>query len=170
VKRITLLIIITVASAVLAGAAVLGPGPAPLTGTLTSPEALAAAVLDGLVRKDRPALERLALTGQEFAAHVWPALPAARPERNLTAQYVWGDLSAKSRMHLANHLSRTLPAGARITAIDFEGESSHYGRVTVRRDSVITLADAEGRSSKVRLFGSMIEHAGRYKVFSYVTD
>jgi hypothetical protein len=67
-------------------------------------------------------------------------------------------------------LSRTLPAGARITAIDFEGESSHYGRVTVRRDSVITLADAEGRSSKVRLFGSMIEHAGRYKVFSYVTD
>ena len=54
--RITLLVMITVASAVLAGATVLRSRPAPLAGTCVSPEALAAAVLDGFVRKDCAAL------------------------------------------------------------------------------------------------------------------
>jgi hypothetical protein len=34
----------------------------------------------------------------------------------------------------------------------------------------VTLRDARGARTTVRLFGSMIEQDGRYKVFSFVTD
>src|SRR5688572_4482490 len=70
-----------------------------------SPEALAAAVLDALARGDESALEALALTEQEFRDHVWPDLPAARPERNLPFSYVWGDLRQKGSETMAQTLS-----------------------------------------------------------------
>ena len=168
--RITLLVVITVASAVLAGATVLRSRPAPLAGTCVSPEALAAAVLDGFVRKDRAALERLAISRQEFSDHVWPVLPASRPERNLSAQFVWSDLSGKSRLHLTRTLTLPLPAGARVSGIEFRGETTRYGDLTIRRASVVTVIDGEGQPVDVRLFGSMLEQNGRFKVFSYVTD
>ena len=158
------------AGAAFGGASALISRPAPVQGTVHSPEALAAAVLDAFQRGDRSALERLAISEQEFADHVWPALPAARPERNLTASFVWADLSGKSRQYLATNLKRPLPPGARAVAITFEGDTSRYGTITIRRQSVITLTDAGGHSTKARLFGSMLEQNGRYKVFSYVTD
>lgn len=169
-KQITLLVMITVASAVLAGATVLRSRPAPLAGTCASPEALAAAVLDGFVRRDRAALERLAISRREFSDHVWPVLPASRPERNLSAQFVWSDLFGKGRLHLTRNLAMPLPAGARVSRIDFRGETSRYGDLTIRRESVVTVIDRAGRPVDVRLFGSMLEQNGRFKVFSYVTD
>lgn len=169
-KTLAILLAIIVGSAVLAGAGVLRSRPAPVAQTFASPEALAAAVLDGFVRKDRAALERLAISRQEFADHVWAELPASRPERNLSARFVWSDLAAKSRRHLTRNLGLTLPTGARLSGIEFSGETSRYGALTFRRGSVVTVTDGEGRAVKVRLFGSMLEQNGRYKVFSYVTD
>lgn len=169
-KRITLLVILTVASAVFAGATVLRSRPAPLEGASASPEALAAAVLDGFARKDRAALERLVISRQEFIDHVWPVLPASRPERNLSPQFVWDDLSGKSRLHLARNLTLPLPAGVRVSGIEFRGETTRYGALTIHRESVLTVTDLQGRPATLRLFGSMLERDGRYKVFSYVTD
>jgi hypothetical protein len=168
--RILLLGAAILGAAVVAGASVHLSRPAPLAGTFDSPEALASAVLDAFQRQDRPALERLALSDREFADHVWPVLPAARPERNLSVEFVWGDLAAKSRAHLTRNLQRGLPPGARVTALAFEGETSRHGGVTIRRQSVLTVTGADGSLARVRLFGSLIEQDGRYKVFSYVTD
>src|SRR5687767_9252327 len=69
------------------------PAP-PLSHTFDSPEALASAVVAGLARRDAAALSSLVLSEQEFRAHVWPVLPASRPERNLPFDYVWKDLHA----------------------------------------------------------------------------
>src|SRR5918994_7547737 len=88
----------------------------PLADTHPSPSSLASAVLDALARRDRSALEALALNETEFRDHVWPQLPAARPERNLPFSYVWGDLRQKSTQALSSLISRE--GGKRYELID----------------------------------------------------
>lgn len=132
--------------------------------------ALAQAVLDGLAAADREALRRLAMSEQEFRDHVWPDLPASRPERNLPFSYVWTDLAQKSDQHLAQTLA-TL-GGQRLVAVsvDFEGGTTRYRTAAVHRDSAVLVRLPDGSERRVRVFGSMLEQGGHFKVFSYVVD
>ena len=169
-KTLAVLALTSAAAAAIVAAAAVIAEPGPLRATFESPQALGAAVLDAYQRQDREALRRLALSEEEFRAVVWPVLPASRPERNLTVEYVWGDLAGKSLAYLSSNLKRPFPSGAQVASVSFDGESTRYGTVTVHRRSQVTLTDASGQVSTVRLFGSIIEQDGRYKVFSYVTD
>lgn len=142
----------------------------PLEHTQPSQAALTRAILDALERRDVTALRSLALTEQEFRDHVWPELPASRPERNLPLPYVWEDLHQKSEAGLARILQAR--GGQRYQLIDltFTGGTSRYRTFQVHRESVATVADTSGARTQVHLFGSAIEQGGRLKVFSYVVD
>ncbi len=144
------------------------PSKPPLAATHGSPREAAQAVLDALAAGNVETLQTLALSEQEFRDHVWPGLPAARPERNLPFSYVWGDLRQKS----AGRLTATLAAhGGRRYALQdvrFSGETSYPG-CTVHRDTVFVV-QAPGGPEELRLIGSMIEQDGRWKVFSYAVD
>ena len=143
--------------------------PVPLANTRNSPEALATAVLDAVARGDRMALEALALNEQEFRYHVWPDLPAARPERNLPFSYVWGDLHQKSDGALTALLQAH--GGRTYTLIDvaFDGETK-YASYDVRRAATFRVRDASGAEMDLRVSGSMREKDGAWKVFSFVVD
>ena len=78
---------------------------APLPNSHDTPEALARAVLTAFEKRDSDGLVKLALDKQEFAEHVWPELPAAKPERNLSVNFVWGDLHQKSNIMLHESLA-----------------------------------------------------------------
>jgi hypothetical protein len=145
--------------------------PPVLEQTFESPEAVAQAVLRGLDARDTNALNALAVTEHEFRKMVWPKLPAARPGRNIPWDYVWNDLHGKSMMQLqarVNEWQRT--DGSAVARVEFTGETTDYETFRVRRDSVVVLRTPGGGESRHRLFGSMIEESGRYKVFSYVVD
>src|SRR5688500_10220904 len=99
-------LLIVVGATVLSSCSV-GPSPAPpLANACQSLESLAAAVLDAVALRDEVRLRSLALNEQEFREHVWPELPAARPERNLPFSYVWGDLRQKGAASLELLLAR----------------------------------------------------------------
>jgi hypothetical protein len=136
-----------------------------------SPNAVAQAVVDGMSRKDVAELSRLAVTEDEFRDLVWPRQPGSRPERNLPWTYVWRDLAAKSRGQLLARVSEW-PAQGRLTVeqVTFDGETTDYDTYRVFRASRLTLRDATGRLITARIFGSIIEQRGRFKVFSYVVD
>lgn len=142
----------------------------PLTHTFESPDALAREVLVRLARNDRAGLEQLALTHDEFEAYVWPHLPASRPERNTPLSFVWGRLKQQSDLSLAGTLARHGGQAYMLREVRFEGETSVYGNVTVRRESVLVVATPDGAIERLKVFGSMLESGGRHKVFSYVTD
>jgi hypothetical protein len=144
--------------------------PTPLEHTHTSIESLATAVLDGLARNDRHALETLELTEAEFKAHVWPHLPASRPERNLPFSYVWNDLRQKSRDGLTLTLRARGGKQYHLVGARFAGESTRYGVSEVHRETVLTVRDERGNQQDIRIFGSSIEEGGRWKIFSYVVD
>lgn len=158
--------VLVLALLMLAGCA---PAPAPLSDTFDSADALAGAVIAAVTSGDDARLARLALSEQEFRDHVWPKLPAARPERNLPFSYVWGDLRIKSQAGLAAVLAQY--RGQRLTLVDVRfGEATPYDGYVVHRDSVFVVRTADGATEDVRLCGSMIEQAGRWKVFSYVVN
>lgn len=116
------------------------------------------------------ALRALALTEQEFRDHVWPELPASRPERNLPFSYVWGDLHQKSEQVLAATIARHGGQRFTLVAVRFAGETSPYPSYTVHRETVLEVRDGSGAPAAIRLFGSLIEHERAWKVFSYVVD
>jgi hypothetical protein len=137
--------------------------------TRESAEGVAAAVLAALARQDRPALEGLALNEEEFSEHVWPYLPAARPERNLPLAYVWGDLHQKSQAGLTQTLSRHGGRRYELVGVTFD-DWTDYGAYRVHRQANVQVRDASGSVSTIRVCGSMIERDGAWKVFSYVVD
>lgn len=140
-----------------------------LAHTHAGPEALAQAVLDGLARADRPALEALALTEQEFRDHVWPELPVARPERNMPFSYVWGDLRDKSRLTLSATLREYGGRRFELQRVSFTGKTDYPG-YTVHREATFHVRDSSGVETALRVSGSMVEQDGTWKVFSYVVD
>lgn len=139
----------------------------PLSGAQPSAEGVVSAVLDALASRDTVALESLVLSEQEFKDHVWPHLPAARPERNLPFSYVWGDLHQKSRQNLSRTIREFGGRRLRLTRVSFSGETAYPGSV-VHREAVATVTDEKGYTVDVRVCGSLIEQDGRWKVFSYV--
>ena len=143
---------------------------APLPNACDSPEALSRAVLAAIERRDADTLRTLALSKEEFTEHVWPDLPAARPERNLNASFVWGDLNQKSNIMLRGTLAAHAGTKYELVRITFLGETTQYDSYRVHRESELTVKDLNGSDRHLRLFGSVIEKDGRYKVFSYVID
>jgi hypothetical protein len=142
----------------------------PLAHTFASPEALAQGVLDALARRDRSRLEALALSEAEYRVHVWPELPASRPERNLPFEYVWGQLKQRSDAALARTVDRHGGKSYSFRSIAFRGEETSYATFSVLRESEVVGADDSGREWVLQLFGSAMVKDGRYKLFSYVTD
>ncbi len=141
----------------------------PLEHAGPSAEAVASRVLEALEHRDRAGLEQLALNEAEFKAHVWPELPAARPERNLPFSYVWGDLHQKSQAMLASTLASQ--GGRHFTLVSMRFEAvTDYRTYKVHRRATLEVRDSEGHPTTLRLYGSMLEQDGRWKVFSYVVD
>jgi hypothetical protein len=142
----------------------------PLANTQDSARAVAGQVLDAIARRDRPALEALAISEPEFRVHVWPSLPAARPERNLPMSYVWGDLHQKSTASLSRILTQHGDRRYDLVDVRFADEATPYDGYVVHRKAVLTVRGADGSTEEIRVCGSLIEKDGRWKVFSYVID
>jgi hypothetical protein len=126
-------------------------------------------VLEAIANRDRPRLERLVLNQEEFREHVWPELPAARPERNLPFAYVWGDLRQKSELALSRTIAEHGGQRYGLEKVTFAGETP-YPSFTVHRAASLVVRDSSGAESTLRVCGSLIEKAGGWKIFSYVVD
>jgi hypothetical protein len=128
------------------------------------------AVLDAIQRRDVVTLRSLALNEQEFREHIWPELPASRPERNLPFSYVWGDLHQKSEAALVQTLARHGGRRYVLVSVRFAGEATRYPSYTVYRETVLKVRDDAGTEAELRVFGSSLEKDDAWKVFSYVVD
>ncbi len=142
----------------------------PIPNSAASVDALAQAVLDAVAVSDEAALRRLALDEREFREHVWPDLPASRPERNLPFSYVWGDLRTKSDAGLATVLRDHGGRRYQLERVRFGGGTTTYDTSVVYRDATLEVRGPDGQRDTIQLFGSVIQKAGGFKVFSYVVD
>jgi len=142
---------------------------APLADGAASPDALARAVLEAIRTNDRAGLARLAVSEREFREHVWPRLPASRPERNLPFSYVWGELRQKSDAALAATIQRYRGRLFEVMTVSFS-RATDYVEYKVHREATFRVRDSTGNESDLRVCGSLLEKDGLWKVFSYVVD
>ena len=143
---------------------------APLSQTFESPEAAARAVLEGVAARNSDALLDLALDEHEFRQVVWPELPSSRPEVGLPVEYAWRQLHLNSRAQLAHTVDEHGGQRYELVSVHFRGETTRHETYTVHRETELVIRDSTGATRTVRLFGSLLERDGQWKVFSYVVD
>lgn len=141
-----------------------------LEAAASSPTELADRFLDHLAEGDMEGLQALGLTEEEFREFVYPELPAADPVRNTSAEFVWNQLFIRSQSSLHGTYDRL--AGRRLKLVDmrFAGGTEPYESYLVHRESVLILADEDGVEHTERLFGSVLELDGQFKIYSFVRD
>jgi hypothetical protein len=152
-----------------AGAATPAASAGKLSDASPSVEALARRVVSAVAAGDRKALALARVTEKEFRELVWPELPASKVP-NVTADFAWSQASLHNHAGfervLENHRGRIYE----VVAIRFLGGVTSYKSFKVHNKSVLTVRDETGAVRDVRLFGSVLELDGQYKLFSYVAD
>jgi hypothetical protein len=141
-----------------------------LANTRESIFALAQGILDRIEADDLEGLMALRVDESEFYWLVWPELPSSNPDRGLSWDYVWRDLNQKSVNSARRIVDRYTGHAYQLMRVEFDGETTEYGRYRVHRDARVVVQDADGEIRRLDLFGSVIEMNGRYKAFSLVTD
>jgi hypothetical protein len=137
---------------------------------LDSKEAVAAAVLDALWQRDAGRLRALAVSETEFRKYVWPALPIARAGLGGSVDYWWVDHQTRSLGALGNTLKERGGQRFGLVAVTFTGPATDYGPFRVHREATLSVRDWQGSVLDLRFFGSMIESAHGWKVYSYIID
>lgn len=163
---IRLLLVVLVAGVAGCSAA---PAAIVFTPSYDSKDAAVTAFLQALAARDRDTLLAQAVSQNEFLKHIWPALPASRPDVGMPADRAWADQAQRN----VNFLSQTLSdhGGRRyeLVAASFDGSPTTYGSFTIHPKTTLDIRDEFG-VREVRLFGSMIESGGRWKIYSFVVD
>jgi hypothetical protein len=84
--------------------------------------------------------------------------------------YLWADMSAKSRGHLARLLREFGGQALTVEAVTFRSVTTDYGPFRAHAKTQLAARDTNGNTRIVRLFGSMLESHSGWKIFSYVID
>jgi hypothetical protein len=134
---------------------------------LDSPEALGRAVVDALNRRDVNALHRLRVGKEEYLSWLWPAFPASRQSNGFPPDFAWSNLNKKclmgvekwSRMYGGQELS--------FVSLRFEKASEKYKGFRLLRGTTLIVKRPDGNQTELKILGSLVESAGRYKLLSY---
>lgn len=146
-----------------------GRAPVALSPAFQSKDATVEAFLAALASRDRATLEAITLNEREFRRGIWPALPASEPNVGMPPDYVWADTAQKNAGYLSQLLSEHGGIPYTLVVATFAGETSDYGAFRVHRKTVLDVRGPAGPVT-LRLFGSMVESGGRWKIYSLVVD
>jgi hypothetical protein len=145
-----------------------GPPRERFGGTHPSPEALAEVFQQALEAEDRTRLEEIALTEREFRLEVFPEMPAYG---NIPPGFAWSQLASRSLYGLSSVLHSHGGQGWVLEEIVFRGGTTAYQTFVVHREPVLRLRHRRtGETRTLASFGSVLEHDGRYKLFSFNID
>ncbi|HQR39347.1 MAG TPA: hypothetical protein PLF26_13220 [Blastocatellia bacterium] len=142
--------------------------PRPLVNAQASPDDLARRFLDCLARHDVESMKALRITKDEFCRYVFPELPASRTP-NVSCDWVWDQATLKSMAGMTRMLDDNGSANYEFVSMSVASTERHE-TYAVLKNPVVTVRDATGSTRDVRLFGSVLELDGQYKLFSFVVD
>lgn len=141
------------------------------SGAAPSRDALLSRFERAVARRDSTALRAMALSRAEFAYLYYPGSMYVRPPYVTSPGIVWQLMHARSETGLRRLVTRVgghelhVVAQTCETAPVVEGGNHYY------RDCVLSYRRAAGAPlEKKRLFGSLMERDGRWKIVSYAND
>jgi hypothetical protein len=164
VRRVLLVLLVLVT-----GGCGLSAPPVALSPSYPSKDEAVEVFLQALTARDRAALQAVVLTETEFRKYVWPALPASDPAVGMPVDYIAAEFRQKNEAFAAGLINDHGGKEYRLLAATFGGASTDYGSFRVHRETRLDLRGPTGVTT-LRLFGSMIESGGRWKIYSFVVD
>ncbi len=114
-------------------------------------------------------MKRLRVTKEEFCQYVWPDLPASRLP-NVTCDFAWQQATLTSLGGLSKTLPKHKGKRYKLVSLRFEKGTDSYPNYKVHKDTRLTVKDETGVEQEIKLFGSMLEMDGQFKLFSFVID
>lgn len=145
--------------------------PAAFRGGAGSREALARRFLAAVSARDTAAFAALRISRAEFAWLVFPHHLYAAPPYELDPALFWMQLTAGSAKGLGRTLERLGGRALTFRALDCRRDTLQVRGGPVRVWSSCGVRYQEGdRLLTRRLFGSIVEREGRFKLLSYAND
>jgi hypothetical protein len=135
----------------------------------TERDSLVARFAQALQRADTAAFMPMMMSRAEFAWLYYPYDPQSRPPYELPPELMWEQTMAQGERGITRALQRFggRPLQHRGYAC---GQEAVRGPNRVWTDCRLDVLDAAGRRVKVRLFGGIVEHGGRFKLLSYANE
>lgn len=140
------------------------------SGGAPSLDSLVAGFARALEESDTAAIRDLVLSRAEYAYLYFPSLQRMNPGLNMQPEVMWLLHGQDSLKGITRVMRRLAGGQARFGAYacedapQVEGENRYWHRCTVE----VIAPDAD--SSRIQLFGSVVERGGRYKFVSYAND
>lgn len=145
--------------------------PAEFQGGAASREALARRFLSAVSARDTGAFSALMISRAEFAWLVFPHHLYAAPPYQLDPEIFWMQLTAGSAKGLTRTLERLGGRALAFRALECRRDTLQIRGGAVRVWSGCGVRYREGNSLQTRrLFGSIVERGGRFKLLSYAND
>ena len=146
--------------------ATLGEQPAGLTGGAVSREALVRAFVRAIEQNDTSALAGLVVDRREFGFLVYPDSPNAMPPYRQSPSIVWLTRSAGTEKSAGRLLQRFAGRSMAYAGFTCPTDAAVQGANTIWSNCVVNRLGAAGDTTRVRLFGAIMERGGRYKFLS----
>lgn len=133
----------------------------------TSREELVRRFVGALKEADTTTLRRLLITPAEFAWLYYPSNPQGLPPYDLTPGLMWFTIQVNTRHGLSRLLEDRAGMDLGYLSTACLGDSSRQGENILYGPCVVERVTAQGDTIRERLFGLMMERAGRWKFVSY---
>jgi hypothetical protein len=140
----------------------------PLQNSAPSLNDLGRQVLEALYKKDFKALDALRINEQEYRSFIWPELSISKIEQwKKRYDFVWREVDTKCTYGLHTLIQKYGGQKFTLVSMKFAKGTTRYSACTIHQDARITVKDSTGRELELKMFGSVVECAGRFKIMSY---
>ena len=141
-----------------------------LAGGAPSRDSLVARFVDAVSRQDVQGVRALVLNRAEYGWIYFPSLQRMNPGTNLQPEVMWMLQEQESEKGLTRVLRRLGGGQARFGGYTCEDAPRvEEGNRYFHQCTIQTIAP-DGQAAPLKLFGSMIERGGRWKIVSYAND
>jgi hypothetical protein len=136
-------------------------------GAATSLDELLRTVERALADRDTTRLLDLMVSADEYRTIIYPALPAAHPPIGASFESIWVTHYPDAWRGLKRVLGRYGGRDVRILAVRFEAADQDHRNFILHETSVVDIEVDGRREHGQRLFGSVVDVNGRWKILSY---
>jgi hypothetical protein len=145
----------------------LAPSPDSLRGASRSVNALVRRWALAVSERDTVALRRLSLDRSEFAWFYYPGSQLSRPPYESPPQLLWGQLQSNSESGIRQVLGRFGGSPFELIAVTCPPPSDTTTTSRVYSNCRVRVRISDRSTIEDRLFGSIVEHDGRFKFLGY---
>jgi hypothetical protein len=148
-------------------AAIGGVATSALSGGMPTMDSLLEGFVRAVERADTTALGRLSVSAREFADLVYPESRYTSPPYRQSPGFLWSQVVLRSDVGLKRLLDRLGGRRVRMVGYDCDSLGVMEGRNRYWTNCAVRLRTDSAGTTRLRLFGTIIERDGAFKFMSY---